>query len=25
VIHCEGTECEELPGAIKMEETYWRD
>ena len=25
LIHCEGTECEELPDAIKMEETYWRD
>jgi type IV pilus assembly protein PilY1 len=25
IIHCEGTECEELPDSIKMEETYWRD
>ena len=25
VVHCEGTECEQLPDTIKMEETYWRD
>ncbi len=25
LIHCEGTECEELPNSIQMEETYWRD
>jgi len=25
IIHCEGTECERLPDAIQMQETYWRD
>jgi type IV pilus assembly protein PilY1 len=25
VIHCEGTECGDLPNAIKMQETYWTD
>ena len=25
LIHCEGTECEELPNAIQMQPTYWRD
>lgn len=25
VIRCVGTDCEKIPNAIKMEETYWRD